>query len=192
MSLTLPSIGGGFNATTVNDNFQTIQTYINDLLLHRDGLTLGQPNQLENTLDANSNQFINLPTPAYPTSPVRVQDLEGGEAAPIVGAAVITEAQTATEGQTVFTLATFTYELSVGSLAVYINGVRQAPSAYSETSTTVVTFSEGLNAGDGVVFVSADVVTTTIQNATSITYNSGTTVSAELDSIRSRLDALEP
>ena len=63
------------------------------------------------------------------------------------------ETQTATAAQTVFTLTTFMYVVDA-NLAVYINGVKQIRgSAYTETSTSVVTFASGLDAGDEVEFV---------------------------------------
>ena len=63
------------------------------------------------------------------------------------------EDQTATQGQTTFTLSGFSYTPNLNNLSVYINGVRQASDAYSETSSSVVTFSEGLDAGDKVTFL---------------------------------------
>ena len=63
------------------------------------------------------------------------------------------EIQTATDGQTVFTLATMSYTRGNNSLQVLVNNrdVDQAVS-YTETSTTSVTFAEGLVAGDRVKF----------------------------------------
>lgn len=57
--------------TAINDNFETIQTAF-DNTYSRDGTS---PNPLEDTLDANSNQIINLPAPATGDSPLRLQDL---------------------------------------------------------------------------------------------------------------------
>lgn len=59
---------------------------------------------------------------------------------------------TATDGQTLFTLSN-TYTRGIGALAVYINGVFQDPSAFTETSTTSFTLSEGVDAGDLVTTV---------------------------------------
>lgn len=53
---------------------------------------------------------------------------------------------TATAGQTLFTN-TGTYTIGTGQLRVYINGVRQFPAAYTETSTTSFTLSAGVPAG---------------------------------------------
>ena len=67
----------------------------------------------------------------------------------------ITEEQIATAAQTVFTLVDFTYVIGA-NLMVFINGVKQikgAANAYEETSTSVITFTEGLDAGDIVEFV---------------------------------------
>jgi hypothetical protein len=65
------------------------------------------------------------------------------------------ETQTATAGQTLFILATFTYLIG-GDLQVFINGVRQilgAAEAYEETSISEITFTEGLEVGDKVQFI---------------------------------------
>lgn len=59
-------------ATTINDNSAAIVAAM-DNTLSRDGTT---PNQMESNLDMNSNQIINLPVPALPSSPLRLQDLE--------------------------------------------------------------------------------------------------------------------
>lgn len=58
-------------ATTINNNFSTIQKAF-DNTLSRDGT---QPNQMGSTLDMNSNQIVNLPSPITQNSPVRMQDL---------------------------------------------------------------------------------------------------------------------
>lgn len=63
------------------------------------------------------------------------------------------ESQVATAGQTVFTLTTMTYEPGSNSLSVFIDGVNQIlDEAFTETSSTVVTFTEGLHVGAKVRF----------------------------------------
>ena len=57
---------------------------------------------------------------------------------------------TATENQTVFT-GVGTYTAGTGQLRVYIDGVRQFPAAYSETSTTSFTLSSGVPGGTKVL-----------------------------------------
>jgi len=67
---------------------------------------------------------------------------------------IFEEYQTATQGQTIFTIGSFSYIVGVNSLSVYVNGSKQIKSLnYVETSTSVVTFNSGLNAGDIVEFV---------------------------------------
>jgi hypothetical protein len=64
----------------------------------------------------------------------------------------VRQTQTATENQTVFTLG-FTYDLGANEVAVYVNGVRQVPAAYTETDTTTITLSSGANEGDLIEFI---------------------------------------
>jgi hypothetical protein len=61
--------------------------------------------------------------------------------------------QTATAGQTAFTVG-FAYTVGNNSLSVLVNGSKQIVTLnYTETSSTVVTFVDGLNVGDIVEFV---------------------------------------
>tara|TARA_R110000803_G_scaffold61535_1_gene121390 strand:- start:2938 stop:4836 length:1899 start_codon:yes stop_codon:yes gene_type:complete len=77
------------------------------------------------------------------------------------------EIQTATSGQTVFTLATMEYQAGTNSLTVYVDGVNQygpgALYAYVETNSTTITFNSGLHVGAEVKF------TTSAQNTSSAT-----------------------
>ena len=64
------------------------------------------------------------------------------------------EYQIATAGQTSFLIGSFSYTLGTNGLFVYVNGSKQIKTLnYTETSTSTVTFSTGLNAGDVVEFV---------------------------------------
>jgi hypothetical protein len=66
-----------------------------------------------------------------------------------------TQSQTiaATQAQTVFTLTTVTYTPGSNSLIVYVNGSKQnLATNYVETSSTAITFIDGLNVGDLVEF----------------------------------------
>lgn len=69
------------------------------------------------------------------------------------------EIQTATAGQTVFTLTTMQYQPSTGSLSVFVDGVNQygpgAQYAYVETNDTTVTFNNGLHVGASVKFTTS-------------------------------------
>lgn len=66
------------------------------------------------------------------------------------------EIQTATAGQTVFTLTTMQYQVATNSLSVFVDGVNQygpgAQYAYVETDSTTVTFASGLHVGAEVKF----------------------------------------
>jgi hypothetical protein len=68
------------------------------------------------------------------------------------------EIQTATAGQTVFTLTTMQYQAGTNSLSVFVDGVNQygpgAQYSYVETSSTVITFNSGLHVGAEVKFTS--------------------------------------
>jgi hypothetical protein len=67
--------------------------------------------------------------------------------------APVSEVQTATAGQTLFTLTTVTYEPGRGNLAVYQNGIKLiAGTDYSETSTTSITLSVGTDLADELEF----------------------------------------
>lgn len=62
---------------TINANNAVIETAFLDVL----SLSGTAPNQMQNTFDMNSNQIINLPSPATANSPLRLQDastLNGG------------------------------------------------------------------------------------------------------------------
>lgn len=58
-------------ATTINNNFSTIQTAM-DNTLSRDGTN---PNQMEGNLDMNGNAILNLAAPTTINSPARLQDI---------------------------------------------------------------------------------------------------------------------
>jgi hypothetical protein len=69
------------------------------------------------------------------------------------------EIQTATAGQTVFTLTTMSYQPGTNSLSVFVDGVNQygpgAQYAYTETDDNTVTFTNGLHVGAVVKFTTS-------------------------------------
>lgn len=66
------------------------------------------------------------------------------------------EVQTATAGQTVFTLADITYTPGSNNLQVFVDGVNQiVDDSYIETNSTTVTFVSGLHVGALVKFTTA-------------------------------------
>jgi hypothetical protein len=85
------------------------------------------------------------------------------------------EIQTATAGQTVFTLTTMQYQVGTNNLTVYVDGVNQygpgASYSYVETSSTVVTFTSGLHVGAEVKFTTAQTLSSGTTDASLVTYD---------------------
>jgi len=83
------------------------------------------------------------------------------------------EVQTATQGQTAFSLATLTYTPGINSLVVFVNGSKQLVGTnYTETSSSVVTFASGLNVGDVVDFyASLPATAQNMSNAVTVAYD---------------------
>jgi len=62
MSIELDNVASGYSTGVINSNFEKLEQYINDMLLNRDGLAKGQPNQMELDLDMNGNSILNANT----------------------------------------------------------------------------------------------------------------------------------
>lgn len=97
------------------------------------------------------------------------------------------ETQTATQGQTVFTLIGFEYQAGANNLSVFVNGSKQISGLnYAETSSSVVTFADGLNVGDIVDFTTSVPIATNPVDSSNVSYVPGglgavaTTVQAKL------------
>lgn len=106
-----------------------------------------------------------------------------------------TEVQTATAGQTVFTLTTMVYQPGTGNLTVFVDGVNQyVGTSYVETSGDTVTFTAGLHVGALVKFTTATQATGNATDASVVTYQPpfiggvATTVEDKLAQIVSVLD----
>jgi hypothetical protein len=84
------------------------------------------------------------------------------------------EIQTATAGQTVFTLTTMQYQPGTNSLSVFVDGVNQygsgAQYAFVETDSTTVTFVSGLHVGAQVKFSTAAINAASYGDAFQISY----------------------
>lgn len=84
------------------------------------------------------------------------------------------EIQTATAGQTVFTLTTMQYEPGTNSLSVFVDGVNQygpgAQYAYVETDVTTVTFVSGLHVGASVKFTTSQINSAAATSADQVSY----------------------
>lgn len=74
-NITLSTVGSLQNtttaATTINNNFSAITTALQNVL----SLSGELPNQMQSSLDMNSNRIINLPAPQGTNDPVRLTDL---------------------------------------------------------------------------------------------------------------------
>lgn len=85
------------------------------------------------------------------------------------------EIQTATAGQTVFTLTTTQYQPGTNTLSVFVDGVNQygpgAQYAYTETSSTVVTFTNGLHVGAVVKFTTTQTLSGGAIDSSQVVYD---------------------
>jgi hypothetical protein len=85
------------------------------------------------------------------------------------------EIQTATANQTVFTLTTTQYQPGTNTLSVFVDGVNQygpgAQYAYTETSSTVVTFTNGLHVGASVKFTTTQALSGGAIDSSLVTYD---------------------
>ena len=85
------------------------------------------------------------------------------------------EIQTATAGQTVFTLTAMAYQPGTNSLSVFVDGVNQygpgASYAFTETSSTSVTFVSGLHVGASVKFTTAVINNVGAIDSSQVTYD---------------------
>lgn len=116
----------------------------------------------------------------------------GGGGGATVGQTINTlrQSNVATQGQTEFTLTgNISYTPGSGQLGVYINGVRQFPTEYTETASNVFTLTTGVNDGD-VVFAEIN-KSQSFNNYANLTYASnignisasGLTVQAAIESL---------
>jgi hypothetical protein len=84
------------------------------------------------------------------------------------------EIQTATAGQTVFTLTTINYTPGTNSLSVFVDGVNQYDGvsySYVETNSTTVTFTSGLHVGALVKFTTAVTLSSGVTTADLVSYD---------------------
>lgn len=158
--ITLPTISSGYLSTdALNAAFADIAAAINNTL----SLDGSAPNSLQSDLDLNGFKLLNVasdPNSLGSLATVQVvHDYVDQKASGLVIQKM--EKQTATAGQTLFTLLSTTYAVGKNNLAVYVNGVRKfSGTDYSETSATSVTFASGLSLNDKVVFITNDYVAT--------------------------------
>ncbi len=164
------SVGGGFTGTdNVQANFATLQTLLADAL-SRSGAS---PNTMSSNFDMNSNLILNLPQGTSVGHAVEFSQFAGSTLDNEFTGYTVQDI-TATAGQTAFTLIT-AYTPGISALRVYVNGVYQSPASYTETSATVVTFSEGLDVGDVASFVHSAFTAASSLASSAVTYAPGGT-----------------
>jgi hypothetical protein len=117
----------------------------------------------------------------------------GGGSGGTVGQSLTTlrQSNTATSGQTVFNLVNdLSYTPGTGQLRVYINGVRQFPDAYTETSANAYTLTTGVSTGT-VVFAEIDAFSS-FNNYANLTYASNIgNIAASSLTVQSAIENLE-
>jgi len=172
------SLGSNYaSKQQIDQNLDAIATAIDDTLSRKGD----QPNTMEAELDMNSNRILNLPDAIQDQEPVTLQQFNTG-AIGTKTTQTLRAQYVATSGQTVFT--TPLYVPSSNNLHVYINGVRQDATAYTETNASSITLTEGVQAGDIVQLVVNELQELVGQvGATSVTYE-GSTVAARLDDMK--------
>lgn len=59
MSLILEDTASGYNLRKINDNFQRIQNFLNEDVVKREILAVGETNEMRTPLDMNQNMIVN-------------------------------------------------------------------------------------------------------------------------------------
>ncbi len=138
--ITLDGIVSGFKSVAkLISNFDSIEDNLNNKVLYRDNPE-GEPNQMEGELDMNSNRILNLPTATSATEPVTYGQFTGPQTPSDFDRTVVENHVGSDAVADKFTLALTSYSPGLQNLSVYINGVRQLNSTYTETSPTEITF----------------------------------------------------
>jgi len=176
----LSVVSGFASQAQLNAEFADIADHLNNKVHYRDN-PAGETNSFQNDIDVNSNQINNLGDATNVNDAPNWGQVQNKIAA--AGSGLISsdlETQTATASQTVFTLVGISYTPGVNNLSVYINGLKQfIGTAYTETSSTVVTFTEGLQVGDVVQFVTNESTTSSVSDASGVTYDPAGTGSVD-------------
>lgn len=171
--------------TTINNNFATIQTAMDDTL-SRDGTV---PNQMENPLDMNSFQIINLPTPITANSPVRLTDLTtfsgggtinaipaGGTAGQVL--AKVTNANYAVNWSSTPALSSITN--AAGTLNINSTGAITIPNTVTSDTVTMNAATQTLS---NKTLTSPTLTTATLNSPTLVTPALGTPASGTMTNV---------
>lgn len=74
--ITLDTVTGGYDLSVINDNFDKIETDLNNKVMYRNN-PVGEPNTYETDVDANNKRIFNLPAPTLASEAARLQDIQG-------------------------------------------------------------------------------------------------------------------
>lgn len=140
------TIAAGLNSqATINANFQTLADLLNDQVLFRDLAGFeGDPNAVQQDIDMNSNRIINLDDAVADGDAATLRQIKNR----LSGTRSEENVTAVSGGQTLITFGSLTYTVGAESLQIHINGVFQPRASYTETSTSSITLSEGINTGD--------------------------------------------
>ena len=81
MSITLGSVGSGYNLTVMNSNFDLIQDFLNDVAIKREVDSEAEANEMRTFLDMNNNRIVNCVYAVNNHEPVtlgQLGDIESG------------------------------------------------------------------------------------------------------------------
>jgi hypothetical protein len=133
--ISLPTAISGYNLQVINDNFDAVEAEFQNKVLYRDNPT-GEPNQMENNLDMNSNNILN--TRQIDTQLLKLNGVFVSLDNPaVVAAALNTFEYTATASQTTFSVSPFTPALA--SIQVIVDGLQLPLSDISVSGTSIIT-----------------------------------------------------
>lgn len=167
--ITLNTVGNLIDTTTaqttINSNFSTIQTAM-DNTLSRDGTA---PNTIQADVDWNSNRLLNLPTPTTAFEPLRLFDaatLSGGGTVSIVPTAGTNILVTGTPPAS--TISTVASPVFTG---VQVSGLSASSAVQTDGSKNLTSISNTGTAGNNVLSISPVLTTPNIGVATATTVN---------------------
>jgi hypothetical protein len=183
LQYTPSNIDSGFQTTeSLNQNFADIEDALTDGL-SRSGAS---PNAMGADIDMQANRIYNLPNAVSNGEPVTYQQLVSQFAGAVEFTGYLQELQTATDGQTSFTLGN-QYTPGLGALRVFVNGLHYPPSEYSEVDEETVLFSSAMTEGDEVAFIITSFSEANYDTAATVTYtdidNNNTNLQTYLDAL---------
>jgi hypothetical protein len=129
----LNDVAAGYNVSTINTNFDKIETALNNKVLYRDNPT-GEPNELKSDLDFNGKNAYNVGTLSVSSITIGGITLEPGDDLDV--ATIQPFEFIATAGQTTFSVSPFTPTSS--ALLVEVNGVTYPSSSISTSTSNVI------------------------------------------------------